>query len=120
MQALWVTLLTVPTIGPLLGALPPEQRDALGIALATALTGALMGAAVAGIRWLETRNGQAPGARAARFAARIIMLGLSRYQPVYGVSSPDTVPSVIGLDVAPAVGVAKTLNVQQFASVLRE
>lgn len=47
----------------------------------------------AGIRWLETRKGDSFGARAARWIARVIMLGLSAKQPVYVKPSSD-VPAV--------------------------
>lgn len=47
-----------------------------------------IGAATAGLRWLETRNGDSLGARLARWVARVLMLGLSAKQPVY--ATPDT------------------------------
>ena len=47
-----------------------------------------IGLATSGIRWLETRNGETTGARVARWAAKILMLGLSAKQPVY--AAPDT------------------------------
>lgn len=52
------------------------------------VTAGAIGAATAGLRWLETRNGESFGARLARWVARILMLGLSAKQPVY--ASPDT------------------------------
>lgn len=47
----------------------------------------------AGIRWLETRKGDSFGARAARWIARVIMLGLSAKQPVY--AKPDSEVPVV-------------------------
>ena len=94
-QGIWATLLTVPTLGPLLGGLPAEQRDAITLALATALTAAAYGAFVSLVRWLETRNGFTLGARFARGVAKWLMLGLSKYQPVYGTSSPTSVATGI-------------------------
>lgn len=52
------------------------------------ITASAVGAATAGLRWLETRNGEGAGARLARFVAKILMLGLSAKQPVY--ATPDT------------------------------
>lgn len=43
----------------------------------------VIGGAVAALRWLETRHGDALWQRLARSAARVLMLGLSGKQPVY-------------------------------------
>lgn len=82
-QALWALL-----VGYLAGrgiTLP----DALqGWFVDVVITATAIGAVTAGIRWLETRNGESFGARLARWVAKILMLGLSAKQPVY--AAPDT------------------------------
>ncbi len=52
------------------------------------LSTVVIGAAVAGLRWLETRKGDGFWPRAARWVARVAMLGLSGKQPVYVTPSP--------------------------------
>lgn len=47
------------------------------------LTTVVIGAAAGALRWLETRQGDSFWARAARFVAKVAMLGLSGKQPVY-------------------------------------
>ena len=47
------------------------------------LTALVIGGLTAGLRWLETRTGDAFWPRAARFVARVLMLGLGGKQPVY-------------------------------------
>lgn len=42
-----------------------------------------------GVRWLETRTGDAPGAALARVVGRILMLGMSGYQPTYAPADPS-------------------------------
>jgi hypothetical protein len=54
----------------------------------TVVVAGVTAAVTAGIRWLETRKGESFGARAARWAARVVMLGLSAKQPVY--TAPET------------------------------
>lgn len=54
-------------------------------------------AVTAAIRWLETRKGGSFGARAARFAAKIVMLGLSGKQPTYATPSTTSSPSAVRL-----------------------
>lgn len=93
----------LPSLAGVLALLPPEQRDALTVVLVTVAGAAVMGAIVAGIRWLETRTGDSFGARAARFVARLIMLGLSKWQPVYTPASPNTVPDSVTTLRAPGV-----------------
>lgn len=51
-----------------------------------------IGAATAGIRWLETRKGESFGARLARRIGAILMLGLSAKQPVYAPSDSRAKP----------------------------
>jgi hypothetical protein len=77
-QALWGILIaqavshgiTIPSF--LQGWFVETVIVAGGIALVTAA-----------LRWLETRSGESPGARFARFLAKILMAGLSKQQPVY-------------------------------------
>ena len=118
-QGLWTTVVAWPTVGPLLAQLNDQQRDAVGTALALALSGLLYGIVVGAIRWLETRNGSSLGARAARFLARSIMLGLSKWQPVYAQSDPNTVPSQVRLIPADTAG-ARGNPTPTTAAVLRE
>ena len=55
------------------------------------LTAVVIGGAAAGLRWLETRQGDGLWPRAARWVAKVAMLGLSR-QPVY--VKPGEAPAV--------------------------
>jgi hypothetical protein len=54
------------------------------------LTGVIAGV-LGGLRWLETRQGNSVGAKLARGAARALMFGLSRLQPVYVEPGVDRV-----------------------------
>lgn len=118
-QGLWATVVAWPTVGPLLAQLSEEQRTAIGSAIALALSVVVYGFVVGAIRWLETRNGMSPGARLARFVARSIMLGFSKYQPVYATSDPNTVPTQVKLQLAP-VPIARSVQTPSVAEVLRE
>lgn len=82
-QALW-TLLVAYLAGR--GITLPDALQ--GWFVDVVITATAIGAVTAGIRWLETRNGESTGARLARFVAKILMLGLSAKQPVY--ATPDT------------------------------
>lgn len=90
-QAFWGYLLSKPIIGVLLASVPDDQRNAFEVALATFLTAAIIGLFVSGVRWLETRTGYAIGPKIARAVAAFLMLGLSKFQPVYAPSMPTTV-----------------------------
>jgi len=57
-----------------------------------------IGLVTAGIRWLETRKGDSPGARAARLVAKLVMLGLSGKQPVYTTPIQDASPRTVTYD----------------------
>lgn len=56
------------------------------------ITATAIGAVTSGIRWLETRKGDSFGARLARRAAAVIMLGLSAKQPVYAPADTRATP----------------------------
>lgn len=59
------------------------------------LTTFVIGGAAALLRWLETRKGDSFWARAARWIAKVAMLGLSSKQPVY--VDPTAVVKVDGI-----------------------
>lgn len=81
-QALW-GYIVVQLAG--LGITPPEWMQNWFVE--TVAIGGVIAAVTAGIRWLETRKGDSFGARAARWIAKVVMLGLSAKQPVY--AKPD-------------------------------
>lgn len=64
-----------------IGVSLPEGTDQLVIG---ALMAIVVGLVTAGIRWLETRNGDDPLAVWARRIAGWLMLGMSAAQPTYG------------------------------------
>ena len=109
----------LPSLATALAFLPAEQRTALVLLLATLAASAVMGLVVAGIRWLETRTGDSWQARAARFLARIVMLGLSKWQPVYAQASSTTTPQAVALQRADNVPVS-IRGVPTVAQVLPE
>lgn len=82
-QFLWAGLLTLPALAGVRAMLPAELPEPVMVAVIGFVTGVVGGIAVGAIRWLETRTGYGLGARIARFAAKVIMLAVSKYQPTY-------------------------------------
>lgn len=63
------------------GIVVPEAMQ--GWLVDTVLFAGALAAITAGLHWLETRQGDGFWPRAARWVARVAMLGLSGRQPVY-------------------------------------
>jgi hypothetical protein len=87
-QALWGILVARAADA---GIVLPDWMQ--GWFVETLMVGGAIALVTAGIRWLETRKGDSFGARAARWIARVVMLGLSAKQPVY-TKANDEVPAV--------------------------
>lgn len=69
-----------------LGVTIPEETSGV---IVTALVSVVIGLTIAGIRWLESRTGNTWWERAARFAGKFLMAGLSGQQPTYPASQKD-------------------------------
>jgi hypothetical protein len=82
--AVWAMLIArVPPVAALLELLTPDQVSVVQAAIATFLAGLLIGLIAGAVHWLSTRQGNGLPARAARWLAALIMLGLNAKQPVY-------------------------------------
>ena len=108
-------------LAPLLGLLGLDASDPGALAeLATAAAiAALFGLYVTLVRWLETRTGDAWPARVARGVAKVMMLALDRFQPVYGQADPSTTAQAIARQRADNVS-PTVRGVPTIAAVLRE
>ena len=73
----------------LFAAVPEATRSAF---VEWAVTAVCVGLWTWGVRWLKTRTGEGPWPRAARLAARLLMLGLGK-QPVYPAVPPSSPPT---------------------------
>lgn len=82
----------IPSFG---GALTLLDRGVVIELLAGVGASVAYGLVVGAIRWLETRTGDGILASLARSVAKWVMLGLSKYQPVYAQASPDLTASAV-------------------------
>lgn len=109
----------IPSAGMGIGTAFASQEVIVG--LVVGLSGPfLYGLLVAAVRWMETRTGDSFRSRMWRAIAKGIMIGLSKYQPVYAKANPNTVAASVATERADNVPASSPVYVPTVAAVLKE